>query len=97
MILPALSKRVKILGKSWLLRFVKRPELGKICGDCAPPDSKRVIRVKCGMPGHLTLNTIIHEMLHASQWCLDEKHVNDLATDITRTILKPEIRLYWDR
>lgn len=97
-ILDPLSKRVKILGKNWRLRFVKYPELGKkTAGDCSDPDKKRQIRVLLGMPGHKTLDTIIHEMLHASQWCLDEKHVNELATDIARTILRPEIRAYWDR
>lgn len=95
-ILPSISKRIKILGQNWRLRFVRYPELGKkTAGDCQV--STKTIRVATDMKGPKTLDTIIHEMLHASQWCLSEEHVCALATDITRTILRPEIRAYWDR
>ena len=91
-------KRIKILGKIWRLCFVKYPELGTTAyGDMrSPPDGPRRIRVKTGMSPLRTLDTIIHEMLHASNESLDEEHVNTLATDIARTILRPDIRPYWD-
>lgn len=91
-------KRIKILGKIWRLCFVKYPELGrKTAGDCSPVGAPRRIRVATDMSPQKTLDTIIHEMLHASNDALSEEHVTELASDIARTIMRPDIRPYWDR
>ncbi len=88
------NKRVKVLGKSWLLRFVRYPELGKKAyGDCLD----NTMRVKIDEPGPKVFDTIVHETLRAACWWLDEEHVAKLATDLSTILLRPDIRAYWDR
>jgi hypothetical protein len=82
--------RVKLFGKYWSLNFV--PNLGKKWGDCSAPDQpKREIRIAAGLRGQQFADTLIHEMIHASQWNLDEDFVEQLASDMARVLCKPEI------
>ena len=71
--------RVKVLGKYWTLTFV--PTLGAH-GDC--DDVSRTIRIKQGQSDRDTLDTVIHESLHAAAFDMfDESYVDKLATDIS--------------
>lgn len=78
--------RIKILGKVWNLRFV--PNLANR-GDCDAPTVKgREIRIWTGNRGEMRLNTLIHEMLHAAGWPLDEEFVDQFANDSARALWK---------
>lgn len=94
--------RISILGKAWKMLFVsyvggKRTKrgLGKggDLGSCSGPDDKpgNTIKIRDDLRGELLLDTIIHEMLHATNWSLDETHVDRTASDIARTLKRPEI------
>lgn len=97
--------RIRILGKAWTLSFVayvggKRTKRGPgkfgDYGQCDDPDSAgtKRIRIREDLRGELLLDTIIHEMLHAANWHIDEDHVNRLATDMARTIMRKAV---WER
>jgi hypothetical protein len=77
---------ITILRKRYELRFV--PFLGKtVMGTCEDPfEPERIIRIKQGMSEKETLDTIIHEILHAADWWKKEEWVENVATDITRTL-----------
>jgi hypothetical protein len=77
--------RVNVLGKRWRLRFV--PNLGANRGDCDPPDRKRKeIRVESGLRGEERLEVVIHELVHAAGWHIDEGFVERFAEDAARVL-----------
>lgn len=86
-------KTVKILGKRYRLRWVNK--LGKqrsrkrTVGDCmAPHDPGKTIRILNGLDAEETLDTIIHEVLHAADWHKTEEWVNTVASDLARILWK---------
>lgn len=75
--------------KRWRLRYV--PRLGKAGkgddGSCdAPTDCRKEIKIRCGLSPQDEFETLIHEMLHACTWPLDESHVTQTAHDIARAL-----------
>lgn len=79
--------RITICGKRWNLRRV--PYLGDARGDCSSPNVKgKEIRVLSGLKDEEELEVLIHEMLHASNWSLDETHVSTVAEDIASALWK---------
>jgi hypothetical protein len=79
--------RITILGKRWLLQFVKR--LDKARGECDnPTEPKKEIRIREGLKGEQKLEVLIHEMLHAAAWHVDEKFVKRFAEDVARNLTK---------
>lgn len=75
---------LQVLGKRWKLRFV--PHLHPY-GECDSPDTKaKEIRIRASLRGEEKLDAIVHEMIHAAGWHIDEYFVNQLATDIARTL-----------
>lgn len=75
---------ITILGKRWTLRFTPlRTKLGA----CDPPDgSSKEIVVSSQLSGCERLDTLIHEMLHAANWHLDEEFVTQCAGDIAKVL-----------
>lgn len=79
-----MGRLVKILGKVWRLRF---PLLTAQRGDCDSPDQKnKEIRVSSSLKGEERLEVLIHEMVHAAGWHLDESFVERFAADVARAL-----------
>jgi hypothetical protein len=77
--------RVRMLGKDWRLRFV--PNLGANLGDCDPPDRPaKEIRIAAGPRGEERLEVLIHELVHAAGWHIDEGFVERFAADAARVL-----------
>jgi hypothetical protein len=77
--------RVRVLGKDWRMRFV--PNLGSNRGDCDPPDRRaKEIRVAAGLRGEERLEVLIHELVHAAGWHIDEGFVERFAADAARVL-----------
>lgn len=78
------DRLARIRGSKWRIRFV--PNLGDCEGVC--DKSTRTIRIAKGYPAEQTLDSIIHEVLHAALWDLDEEAVSDTANSISTTLWK---------
>jgi hypothetical protein len=92
------AQRVKILGRTWLLKFVHYPELGlDKLGDCENPDKPgRTIRVLDTLEGAEMFRVLLHEMTHGALWWLDEEFVDTFTKDATAILFDPKIRPRWD-
>ncbi len=78
---------VTVLGKRWQL--VRKYLRGNAYGYCEPPDSKnKQIVIHSGLSGEKELEIILHELLHAGQWHLDEGVVRELARDLARILTR---------
>jgi len=75
---------VRIRGSKWRIRFV--PNLGDCEGVCHKPS--RTIRIALGYPEDRTLDSVIHEVLHAALWDLDEEAVSETANSIAQALWK---------
>ena len=75
---------LKIRGQKWRLRFV--PFLGNAEGVCDKPE--RTIRIALGKSEQDPLDSIIHEILHAAMWDLDEEAVFTTANAISEALWK---------
>lgn len=57
-------------------------------GECDPPDETgKEIRIDQAARGKQLLDNLIHEMIHAAFWHIDEEYVTKLATDMAREIM----------
>jgi len=82
--------RVRILGKHWHLRFA--PNLANR-GDCDPPDRPgKEIRISSTLRGEERLEVLLHEMLHAAGWHIDEEFVEQFAGDAARVLWRLNYR-----
>ena len=78
--------RITILGKRWLLRFTANL---KARGDCDGPHVRnKQIRVRSDLKGEERLEVILHEIIHAAFWFLDEEYVHHVAKDIARVLYR---------
>jgi len=76
--------RVTVLGKVWQLRFA--PNMANR-GDCEPPDKRgKEIRISSSLQGEQRLEVLVHELMHAAGWHLDESFVEQFARDAARTL-----------
>jgi len=76
--------QVKILGKVWNLRFA--PNMANR-GDCDPPTAPgKEIRVLSNLRDEGRLEVLIHEMVHAAGWHIDEEFVGRFARDAARVL-----------
>lgn len=76
--------RLTILGKYWRLRFA--PNLANR-GDCDPPNKPgKEIRIGSSLRGEERLEVLLHEMLHAAGWHIDEGFVEEFARDAARAV-----------
>jgi len=76
--------RVKLNGKYWTLKFARlTDELGR----CESPDAvSKTIYIDKNLRGEPLLNILVHEMLHACCWPLDETTVAVMAEDMARVL-----------
>lgn len=80
---------VTILGKRWKFRWVTRSEMPKAWGTCDAPDQPgKEIRIRKGQSEIDELDTVIHEVLHASDWHKSEEWVAEVAEDLARILIK---------
>jgi hypothetical protein len=79
---------LRIRGQRWRLRFV--PNLGNAEGVC--DKEQRTIRIALGYPEDQTLDSIVHEVLHAALWDLDEEAVHETANAISSALWKLQYR-----
>lgn len=81
-----LPSSVTILGKRWRLSFV--PRLGQQArGDCQHPATpSKTIRIQSGLRGSELAEVVLHELLHAANWHLDEEFVETFCHDATRAL-----------
>jgi hypothetical protein len=78
--------KIKILNKIWELVFFSNL---KNRGECDHPCSvNKQIRVRENLEGEEKLEILIHEMLHAAFWHLDEEYVQAAAEDIAKVLWK---------
>ena len=76
--------RVKVLSRIWHLRFA--PNMANR-GDCDPPDQRnKEIRVSTSLRGEERLEVLIHELVHAAGWHIDETFVEQFASDAARVL-----------
>ena len=76
--------RVQILGKRWQLRFA--PNMAGR-GDCEPPTQpNKAIRISSTLADEERLEVLLHELLHAAGWHIDESFVERFATDAARVL-----------
>lgn len=76
--------KLHLAGKRWTLRFVPRLAVD---GDCDPPAARnKAIRIAQQLHGERRLAVLIHEMLHATHWSLDEAWIDAVSTDIARAL-----------
>jgi hypothetical protein len=64
-------------------------ELGLLAGLCDAPtvkDKKIYIKQSLGIP--MLIDTLIHEGLHSCLWCLAEDTVEQVATDLSKMLIK---------
>lgn len=76
-------RRVNIGGRKWRLDAAA-PLRPPICwGDCDPPTARRpAIRISRRASGLEFVETLIHELIHARWWALDETEVSEFAEEI---------------
>jgi hypothetical protein len=80
-----MDRHIVIRGKRYRLRYQRLP--ADAFGMCDPPDAEdKAIRIRKGIKGRQELDTLIHEMLHAAYWDMDEGAVNDAAHDIAAVL-----------
>lgn len=73
--------RIKAGGKYYELHFTRLK--GKAWGYCDAPDKPRKrIWIHNRMNSVHTLEVVIHEMMHAQNWTIDEKHIEKSAHEI---------------
>lgn len=78
--------KAKIGGKRWDIVFTHCIASDRD-GDCYPPHGKpRKIRVRRDLPQERELEILIHEVLHAALWIVDEDVIAETARDL-QTIL----------
>lgn len=75
---------IQIRGQRWRIRFV--PNLGDCEGVCEKPT--RTIRIALGYPDEQTMDSVIHEVLHAALWDLDEEAVEETANAVSSALAK---------
>lgn len=81
--------RLTILNRRWLLQFVPWIDTKRSRGECDPPDKpNKEIRVLERLVGEERLEVLVHEMLHAASWHLDEEYVKQFAQDMARNLTK---------
>ena len=75
--------RVVIRGWKWIIRSSRR-RLKNMWGWC--DSDKRTIVLCRTLKGRRHLDTVIHELLHAAFYDLDEEAVRESATDIANVL-----------
>ena len=76
--------KAAILGNAWTLLFPGRINRKGDWGQC---DSKeRTIKVLKALRGQNRLEIVLHEMLHAAGWHIDEEFVAEFSRDAAQVL-----------
>jgi len=76
--------RIRVLNRTWNLRFA--PNLANR-GDCDPPGKPgKEIRVSSALRGEERLEVVVHELVHAAGWHIDEGFAERFAGDVARVL-----------
>ena len=76
--------KIKIKGKVW--NFIRK-KLENHKGYCESPNSKnKSIIVDSRLKGEEELEIILHELLHAAFWFLDEEYVEEISRDFAKIL-----------
>lgn len=82
--------RIRILNKVWSLRFA--PNMANR-GDCdAPSKPGKEIRISSRLRGEERLEVLLHELVHAAGWHIDESFVAQFAADAARALWRAGYR-----
>ena len=85
-----LRLRVKVMGKLWNLLFVPESKIPKINGEPntgltdSPGTKDKSMRVATELEGEERFEIILHELMHAGNWHLDEEFVREFCEDAAR-------------
>jgi hypothetical protein len=84
---------VVVRRRRYRLRTVKPRQMrfhnDKPFGECdSPSDANKEIRILYTLRGVQLLEVIIHELLHAALWDIDEEAISEAARDIARILWK---------
>lgn len=83
-----------MLGKYW--RVVEKEIEAR--GYCDPPSAQdKKIELHPDLRGEEHLATVIHEVIHAAIWSMDEEYVEELSTDLARILWRFQYRRDLDR
>jgi len=85
-----MARYVTILEKTWQLVFSKRINKKNdrgLCDDHASYKNPK-IHIKRDLRGEERLEVLIHEMMHAANWPLDEGFVSKFSKDAARELVK---------
>ncbi len=75
---------VQVRGKRYKLVFEK---LDGVYGLCEHPETQdKTIRIDSRLRGKKLVEIVLHEVIHASCWDLDEEAVTELARDATHIL-----------
>ena len=78
--------RIQVQGKYWNLKFV-RINSEKQIGHCDSPElPNRTIKIDNRLKGEEKLEVIVHELLHAAGWHIDEEFVEQFGIDVARVL-----------
>lgn len=85
------DKYITIRGKRWKVRRVKARQMKhskeRPQGECdAPNETAKEIRVLHVLSGRVLLEVLIHEMLHAAFWDMDETAIEEAGRDIAKAL-----------
>jgi hypothetical protein len=84
---------IKIKDKMWTVRLVKSKDMPRSYGECDDPSvSKPEIWINRNLKQKDMLDTIIHEVLHATHPELSEESVGDTATIVANVLYKLGVR-----
>ncbi len=76
--------KVRILNHFWNLRFA--PNMANR-GDCdTPATANKEIRISSSLKGEERLEVVLHELVHAAGWHIDEEFVEQFARDAARVL-----------
>jgi hypothetical protein len=76
---------VTVLGKRWRFKFTR---LAKgTDGECDDPTTPgKEIRIHKALDEKTTLETVVHEVLHAADWHKKEEWVTEVGRDLSRVL-----------
>lgn len=76
--------RIRMMNRYWRLRFTRNLFHR---GDCdGPTREKKEIRIDTSLRGEEQLEVILHELVHAAGWHIDETFVEQFARDAARAL-----------
>lgn len=76
--------RCRLRGRYWTIQRDKLPSSQDGLCDA----TTRTITVRRSLAGERELDVLIHEMLHACHWDLDEQAITETASDLARVLTR---------